>query len=92
MFFCQQLCQASGSSLGYGFSRITNKPKAQPSDSSDDNQLGEGTLAIWNMPDRNIQTKIEKENQELYSTLDFPLYRNYTGKEHRSLVLAIFFK
>ncbi|XP_059651442.1 K(+) efflux antiporter 2, chloroplastic [Cornus florida] len=42
-----ELCQASGSSLGYGFSRIMSKAKCQlPSDSSDDNQITEGTLAI----------------------------------------------
>eukprot|EP00257_Ricinus_communis_P024278 XP_015584444.1 K(+) efflux antiporter 2, chloroplastic [Ricinus communis] len=38
-----ELCEASGSSLGYGFSR---KPKAQLSDPSDENQVTEGTLAI----------------------------------------------
>ncbi|KAF2282573.1 hypothetical protein GH714_043202 [Hevea brasiliensis] len=41
-----ELCQASGSSLGYGFSRMMNKPKTQLSDSSDENQVTEGTLAI----------------------------------------------
>lgn len=41
-----ELCQASGSSLGYGFSRVMSKPKAQSSDSSDENQITEGTLAI----------------------------------------------
>ncbi|KAF5744359.1 K+ efflux antiporter 1 [Tripterygium wilfordii] len=41
-----ELCQASGSSLGYGFSRIVSKSKPQSSDSSDDNQITEGTLAI----------------------------------------------
>ncbi|KFK42551.1 hypothetical protein AALP_AA1G009700 [Arabis alpina] len=41
-----ELCETSGSSLGYGFSR-TNKPKPQSSDASDDNQIIEGgTLAI----------------------------------------------
>jgi hypothetical protein len=40
-----QLCQNSGSSLGYGFSRVT-KPKIQSSDPSDENQVSEGTLAI----------------------------------------------
>ncbi|KAH1073668.1 hypothetical protein J1N35_025996 [Gossypium stocksii] len=39
-----ELCQASGSSLGYGFSRVMNKPKTQPPDSSDDNHVTE--LAI----------------------------------------------
>ncbi|PPS02654.1 hypothetical protein GOBAR_AA18009 [Gossypium barbadense] len=39
-----ELCQASGSSLGYGFSRVTNKPKTQLPDSSDDNHVTE--LAI----------------------------------------------
>ncbi|XP_038878214.1 K(+) efflux antiporter 2, chloroplastic [Benincasa hispida] len=41
-----ELCEASGSSLGYGFSRIMSKPKIQTSDSSDENQVTEGTLAI----------------------------------------------
>ncbi|KAL7158676.1 hypothetical protein ABFS83_02G159900 [Erythranthe nasuta] len=42
-----ELCEASGSSLGYGYSRIMTKPKPPPSDSSsDENQLSEGTLAI----------------------------------------------
>ncbi|KAL1217114.1 K(+) efflux antiporter 1 [Cardamine amara subsp. amara] len=41
-----ELCETSGSSLGYGFSR-TSKPKPQPTDASDDNQIIEGgTLAI----------------------------------------------
>lgn len=41
-----ELCETSGSSLGYGFSRVASKAKAQPPDSSDENQVGEGTLAI----------------------------------------------
>ncbi|XP_047322296.1 K(+) efflux antiporter 2, chloroplastic-like [Impatiens glandulifera] len=41
-----ELCQASGSCLGYGFSSVKSKSKTQPSDSSDDNQGIEGTLAI----------------------------------------------
>ncbi|KAF5946292.1 hypothetical protein HYC85_016520 [Camellia sinensis] len=41
-----ELCEASGSSLGYGYSRMMSKPKTQPSDSSDGNQVSEGTLAI----------------------------------------------
>uniref|UniRef100_A0A803MPX4 RCK N-terminal domain-containing protein n=1 Tax=Chenopodium quinoa TaxID=63459 RepID=A0A803MPX4_CHEQI len=41
-----ELCEASGSSLGYGYSRVMSKPKSQPVDSSDDNQAIEGTLAI----------------------------------------------
>ncbi|CAI0427135.1 unnamed protein product [Linum tenue] len=42
-----ELCEASGSSLGYGFSRVMSKPKTPPSsDSSDENQITEGTLAI----------------------------------------------
>ncbi|KAJ4914611.1 hypothetical protein Rs2_00161 [Raphanus sativus] len=43
-----ELCETSGSSLGYGFSRTTSKTKAQASDASDDNQImeGGGTLAI----------------------------------------------
>lgn len=44
--FVLQLCETSGSSLGYGFSRVVSKAKAQASDSSDENQIGEGTLAI----------------------------------------------
>ncbi|XP_075493670.1 K(+) efflux antiporter 2, chloroplastic-like [Primulina tabacum] len=39
-----ELCEASGSSLGYGFTRIS-KPKAQPSDSSDENRFNDGALA-----------------------------------------------
>ncbi|THF99669.1 hypothetical protein TEA_008057 [Camellia sinensis var. sinensis] len=38
------LSEASGSSLSYGYSRIMSKPKSQPSNSSDDNQITEGTL------------------------------------------------
>ncbi|KAL0002513.1 hypothetical protein SO802_016294 [Lithocarpus litseifolius] len=41
-----ELCQTTGSSLGYGFSRVVPKPKTQSSDSSDENQFTEGTLAI----------------------------------------------
>ncbi|XP_042512286.1 K(+) efflux antiporter 2, chloroplastic-like [Macadamia integrifolia] len=41
-----ELCEARGSSLGYGFSRIMSKPKSQGSDSLDDNEVAEGTLAI----------------------------------------------
>lgn len=41
-----ELCETSGSSLGYGFSRVVNKGKVQPPDSSDENQVSEGTLAI----------------------------------------------
>ncbi|RVW27875.1 K(+) efflux antiporter 2, chloroplastic [Vitis vinifera] len=41
-----ELCEASGSSLGYGFSRIASKSKPQPPDSSDENQITEGTLAV----------------------------------------------
>ncbi|ESQ36811.1 hypothetical protein EUTSA_v10006607mg [Eutrema salsugineum] len=37
-----ELCEASGSSLGYGFSRTTTKPKPQPSDASDENPIMEG--------------------------------------------------
>lgn len=40
-----ELCEATGSSLGYGFSRMMIKPKIQLSD-SDENQVTEGTLAI----------------------------------------------
>ncbi|XP_056683876.1 K(+) efflux antiporter 1, chloroplastic-like [Spinacia oleracea] len=31
-----ELCEASGSSLGYGYSRVMTKPKSQPLDPSDD--------------------------------------------------------
>ncbi|XP_073125827.1 K(+) efflux antiporter 2, chloroplastic [Henckelia pumila] len=41
-----ELSEMSGSSLGYGFSGTMSKPKPQHSDSSDENQLIEGTLAI----------------------------------------------
>ncbi|CAI9765230.1 unnamed protein product [Fraxinus pennsylvanica] len=41
-----ELCEASGSSLGYGFSRIMSRPKSQPPESPDENQVSEGTLAI----------------------------------------------
>ncbi|XP_074279890.1 K(+) efflux antiporter 2, chloroplastic-like [Silene latifolia] len=41
-----ELSEASGSSLGYGYSRVMTKPKLQPPESSDDNQVGKGTLAI----------------------------------------------
>ncbi|KAJ7962350.1 K(+) efflux antiporter 2, chloroplastic-like [Quillaja saponaria] len=41
-----ELCEASGSSLGYGFSRMMSKPKSHSSDSLDENQVSEGTLAI----------------------------------------------
>ncbi|KAF2554943.1 hypothetical protein F2Q68_00012651 [Brassica cretica] len=43
-----ELSEASGSSLGYGFSRTTSKPKAQESDASEENQImeGGGTLAV----------------------------------------------
>ncbi|KAJ6679640.1 K(+) EFFLUX ANTIPORTER 1 CHLOROPLASTIC-RELATED [Salix purpurea] len=41
-----ELCESSGSSLGYGFSRVMTKPKTQSLDSSDENQISEGTLAI----------------------------------------------
>lgn len=47
VWFMQQLCEASGSSLGYGFNRmVASKSKSQSSDSLDDNQVSEGTLAI----------------------------------------------
>ncbi|KAI4364744.1 hypothetical protein MLD38_020799 [Melastoma candidum] len=41
-----ELCQSSGSSLGYGFSRIMSRPKGQCSDSSDENETCEGMLPI----------------------------------------------
>ncbi|XP_010671923.2 K(+) efflux antiporter 2, chloroplastic [Beta vulgaris subsp. vulgaris] len=40
-----ELSEASGSSLGYGYSRVTSKSKSQPLDSPDGNQISEGTLA-----------------------------------------------
>lgn len=43
---CVQLCETSGSSLGYGYSRMMSKPKSQPMDPSDEDQVPEGTLAI----------------------------------------------
>lgn len=41
-----ELSETSGSSLGYGFSGTMSKTKSQHTDSSDENQLIEGTLAI----------------------------------------------
>ncbi|KAK4268775.1 hypothetical protein QN277_022016 [Acacia crassicarpa] len=41
-----ELCEATGSSLGYGFNRMASKSKSQSTDSLDDNQISEGTLAI----------------------------------------------
>ncbi|CAL5331597.1 unnamed protein product [Camellia sinensis] len=41
-----ELSEASGGSLGYEYSRIMSKPKSQLSNSSDDNQIIEGTLVI----------------------------------------------
>ncbi|KAM7276294.1 hypothetical protein ACFE04_018160 [Oxalis oulophora] len=42
-----ELCEATGSSLGYGYSRVMTKPKTPSSDSSDEsNEVSEGTLAI----------------------------------------------
>ncbi|KAI3693942.1 hypothetical protein L1987_76898 [Smallanthus sonchifolius] len=41
-----ELSETSGSSLGYGFSRIMSKPKSSSDSSSDDSQISEGTLAI----------------------------------------------
>ncbi|KAK9056192.1 hypothetical protein SSX86_027281 [Deinandra increscens subsp. villosa] len=41
-----ELSETSGSSLGYGFSRIMSKPKSSSDSSSDDNQISEGTLPI----------------------------------------------
>ncbi|KAG1361284.1 K(+) efflux antiporter 2, chloroplastic [Cocos nucifera] len=40
-----ELCETSGSSLGYGFSRVMSKPKPQTLD-PDENEVVEGTLAI----------------------------------------------
>ncbi|KAI7736541.1 hypothetical protein M8C21_020615 [Ambrosia artemisiifolia] len=41
-----ELSETSGSSLGYGFSRIMSKPKSSSDSSSDDNQISDGALAI----------------------------------------------
>ncbi|CAH8336836.1 unnamed protein product [Eruca vesicaria subsp. sativa] len=44
-----ELCEASGSSLGYGFSRTTTtttKPKSQTSDATEENQIIEGTGSL----------------------------------------------
>ncbi|CAL5382939.1 unnamed protein product [Camellia sinensis] len=41
-----ELSEASGGSLGYEYTRIMSKPKSQLFDSSDDNQITEGTLVI----------------------------------------------
>jgi len=41
-----QLCEASGSSLGYGFNKIMGKPKSQSTDSLDETPVSEGTLAV----------------------------------------------
>ncbi|XP_027353500.1 K(+) efflux antiporter 2, chloroplastic-like [Abrus precatorius] len=41
-----ELCEASGSSLGYGHNRIMSKPKSQSPDTSDETQVSEGTLAM----------------------------------------------
>ncbi|KAK7295042.1 hypothetical protein RJT34_17945 [Clitoria ternatea] len=41
-----ELCEASGSSLGYGFHRIMSKSKSQSPDSLDETQVSEGTLAV----------------------------------------------
>ena len=43
---CLQLSEDNGSSLGYGYSRVEIKPDSKPSDSLDDDQVIEGTLAI----------------------------------------------
>lgn len=41
-----ELCEANGSSPGYGFSRNVSRPKPSPSDSSDENEASEGTIPI----------------------------------------------
>ncbi|XAR54076.1 hypothetical protein NMG60_11029077 [Bertholletia excelsa] len=41
-----ELCEESGSSLGYGYTRVMSKPKSQASDSSDESEFTEGMLAI----------------------------------------------
>ncbi|RDY13130.1 K(+) efflux antiporter 2, chloroplastic, partial [Mucuna pruriens] len=40
-----ELSETNGSSFGYGYNRITSKPKSQSPDSSDDTQASEGKLA-----------------------------------------------
>ncbi|XP_020233144.1 K(+) efflux antiporter 2, chloroplastic [Cajanus cajan] len=40
-----ELSESNGNSFGYGYNRITSKPKSQSPDSSDDTQVSEGKLA-----------------------------------------------
>ncbi|PPD84246.1 hypothetical protein GOBAR_DD18823 [Gossypium barbadense] len=42
----EQLCEASGCSLGYGFARVMRKSETQPLDYPDENHFTEGTLPI----------------------------------------------
>ncbi|GMH21709.1 hypothetical protein Nepgr_023551 [Nepenthes gracilis] len=39
-----ELCEATGNSIGYGYSRVMTKPKSQPPEDND--RVSEGTLAI----------------------------------------------
>ncbi|KAL8166971.1 hypothetical protein V2J09_008470 [Rumex salicifolius] len=41
-----ELCEASGSSLGYGYSQMTGKPKARSTESPDDDEVSQGMLAM----------------------------------------------
>ncbi|CAJ1817786.1 unnamed protein product [Sphenostylis stenocarpa] len=41
-----ELCEASGSSLGYGFNKVMSKSKSQSTDSLDETPVSEGTLAM----------------------------------------------
>ncbi|GAB4861803.1 K(+) efflux antiporter 2, chloroplastic [Ancistrocladus abbreviatus] len=43
-----ELCEASGSSLGYGYSRVMSKPRSQPSDTAEDNPVNEGIAGSMN--------------------------------------------
>ncbi|OVA02469.1 Regulator of K+ conductance [Macleaya cordata] len=54
-----ELCETSGSSLGYGFSRVMSKPnKTQTSDSSEDNnQFTEGRE--WNNPWKDCRSETQ---------------------------------
>ncbi|KAJ3689298.1 hypothetical protein LUZ61_018462 [Rhynchospora tenuis] len=42
---CAELCATSGSSLGYGFSRVMSKPPKAPASDLEDNGTVDGTLA-----------------------------------------------
>lgn len=56
-----QLCEASGSSLGYGFSRVMSKPRPQSQVSdADHDEVSEGALAIWWMMIEDRSTRYTK--------------------------------